>query len=63
MNLETMKAWRKEHGVSLREMSVLTGISTAELSRAERGERALPPLRCLMIARVTGLSLEELLRG
>ena len=63
MKLETMKAWRKEHRVSLREMSALTGISTAELSRAERGKTTLSPMRCLMIARITGLSLEHLLRG
>lgn len=36
-----LRLWRADAGLTLEEVSDLTGVSTAMLSRAERGERQL----------------------
>jgi transcriptional regulator with XRE-family HTH domain len=52
--------WRLENGLSLQELSDLTGISTAMLSRAERGLRSFAPLTKVRIARLLGVPVSEL---
>lgn len=55
-----MRVWRQRHGLTLDEMSDLTGLSTAMLSRAERGERQIAPLKRVAMARILGVRVREL---
>jgi len=55
-----LRAWRKSHGLSLQEVASLTGRSVAGISRIERGERGLKPLRKLEVARALGVPVEDL---
>lgn len=54
--------WRAEHGLTLEEVSGLTGYSVATLSRVERGLRDIPPLRRVKIARLLGVKVGDLFR-
>ena len=55
-----LRAWRQCHGLTLDEVSDLTGLSPAMLSRAERGKRQLSPLKRVAMARVLGVRVREL---
>lgn len=52
--------WRREAGMSLADMSGLTGYSTAMLSRAERGQRVFSPMARVRVARCLGVNVAEL---
>ena len=54
------RKWRKDHGLTLEEVSDLTGYSVAMLSRVERGERNMKPLRRVEVARSLGVSVRDL---
>ena len=55
-----LRAWRESHGLTLEELSDLTGLSIAMLSRAERGERQLSPLRRVEVARLLRVRVRDL---
>jgi transcriptional regulator with XRE-family HTH domain len=55
-----LRSWREAKGLSLAEVSDLTGYSEAMLSRAERGERAFSPMARVLIARRLGIAIAEL---
>lgn len=55
-----LRLWRAQHGLTLEEVAGLTGLSTAMLSRAERGERQFAPLTKVHVARCLGASVSEL---
>ncbi len=55
-----MRAWRLSQGLTLEEVSDLTGVSMAMLSRAERGRRQLKPMRQVEIARRLGARVRDL---
>lgn len=52
--------WRDRQGLTLAEVSDLTGLSIAMLSLVERGERQLAPLTRVKVARRLGVSVREL---
>lgn len=55
-----LRLWRADAGLTLEEVSDLTGVSTAMLSRAERGERQLAPMTRVRVARRLGVPIHEL---
>ena len=52
--------WRAEQGLTLEELADLTGYSPAMLSRIERAQREVPPLRRVKIARLLGVKVGAL---
>ena len=55
-----LRLWRVNEGLSLTEVSDLTGYSPAMLSRAERGERLFSPLAKVRVARRLGVRISDL---
>jgi transcriptional regulator with XRE-family HTH domain len=55
-----LRQWRIDAGLSLAEMSGLTGYSSAMISRAERGERVFSPRAKVMLARALGVAVSDL---
>lgn len=55
-----LRSWRHDAGLSLSDVAGLTGLSTAMLSRVERGQRQLAPLTRVAVARRLGVSVAEL---
>ncbi len=55
-----LRHWRLQLGYSLEEVSDLSGLSIAMLSRVERGERRLSPKARVTIARRLGVPIREL---
>ncbi len=55
-----LRGWRKEHGLTLEDVADLTGLSVPMLSRAERGERQLAPLKRVAMARRLGVPVRDL---
>ncbi len=55
-----LAVWRRANGVSLAEVSALTGYSVAHISRVERGERKLSALAKIQVARALDVPLREL---
>jgi transcriptional regulator with XRE-family HTH domain len=55
-----LSRWRALHGLTLAELADLTGYSAAMLSRVERGERRVPPLKRVQLARLLGVRVSEL---
>jgi transcriptional regulator with XRE-family HTH domain len=55
-----LREWRERNGLTLVDMSGLTGYSDAFLSRLERGERNLAPLEKVRFARALGARVDEL---
>jgi transcriptional regulator with XRE-family HTH domain len=54
------KMWRKAHGISLNEMSALTGYSVTMICRVEAGSREFSPLAKVHIARSLRVRVEDL---
>lgn len=50
-----LAAWRRSRGLTLREVSDLTGVSVSMLSRVERGEREMSPITKLHLSRRLGI--------
>ena len=64
MNVENhnetrLRQWRLGSGLTLRDLSGLTGLSEPFLSRVERHERRLKPLDRVRVARALGVAVEE----
>jgi transcriptional regulator with XRE-family HTH domain len=55
-----LRLWRAENGLTLEELGDLVGLSTAMLSRVERGDRRLAPLTRVRVARRLGVRVREL---
>lgn len=55
-----MRLWRAQNGLTLEELSGLTGFSPAMLSRVERGERRLAPMSKIRVARCLGVPVRDL---
>jgi transcriptional regulator with XRE-family HTH domain len=55
-----LRLWRVDNGLSIHELSDLTGLSTPFLSRVERGERQLAPLTKARVARCLGVPIRDL---
>ena len=55
-----LRQWRVGNELTLEEMSDLTGLSVAMLSRVERGERRLAPLTRVRVARRLGVPVRSL---
>ena len=55
-----LRQWRLDQDLTLEEVSALTGISTAMLSRVERGQRQLAPLTRVQVSRRLGVPLRDL---
>jgi transcriptional regulator with XRE-family HTH domain len=55
-----LRLWRSRTGLTLAEVSDLTGYSEAMLSRAERGERVISPMGKVRVARCLGVPLRDL---
>lgn len=55
-----LRRWRATEGLTLDEVSDLTGFSTAMLSRAERGERVFSPRAKVRVARALGCRIGDL---
>lgn len=55
-----LRQWRLDQDLTLEEVSALTGLSTAMLSRVERGQRQLAPLTKVQVSRRLGVPLREL---
>lgn len=60
MNKSKLRRWREERGLTLEELSDLTGLSVPMLSRAERGEREIAPLKRVAMARLLGARVRDL---
>ena len=58
--MSNLRQWRTVHGLTLEELSDLTGLSVSMLSRAERGKRQLAPLRRVAMARRLGVRVRDL---
>lgn len=55
-----LRRWRQAEGLTLEEVSGLTGISVPMLSLVERGKRQLAPLTRIQVARRLGVAVREL---
>jgi len=55
-----LRLWRAREGLTLEEVSDLTGYSSAMLSRCERGERVFSPLARVNVARSLGVRVADL---
>ena len=55
-----LRQWRCEEGLTLEEVSDLVGLSVSALSRIERGERNVPPLTKVRIARRLAVPVRDL---
>ena len=55
-----LRQWRVDNGLSLQELSDLTGLSPSGLSRLERGQRQPLPLTRVKIARRLGVTVGSL---
>jgi len=53
-NPSRLRRWRKASGLTLEDVSGLTGLSQPFLSRVERGQRRLKPLDRVRVARAVG---------
>ncbi len=60
MNTNRLRLWRVREGLTLDEVSALTGVSVSMLSRAERGQRQLAPLTKVRVARCLDVPLRDL---
>lgn len=58
--LSKIRRWRQHEGLTLAEVSGLTGLSVAMLSLVERGQRQLLPMTRVQVARRLGVPLREL---
>ena len=55
-----LREWRERHGLTIEEVADLAGYSAAHLSRMERGERDVPPLARVRLARAVGARVRDL---
>lgn len=55
-----LRRWRANAGLTLEEVSDLTGLSPAMLSLVERGERQLAPMTRVRVARCLGVKVRDL---
>lgn len=55
-----LRQWRVDRGLTLGDVSDLTGLSEPMLSRVERGERQLAPLTRVRVARRLGVAVRDL---
>lgn len=55
-----LRVWRTDNGLTLEELSDLTGLSVPMLSRVERGERELAPLTKVKVSRRLGVPIRQL---
>lgn len=55
-----LREWRERHRLTLADISDLTGVSIAMLSRVERGQRRLAPMTRVAIARRLGVAVRDL---
>lgn len=55
-----LRRWRLSRRLSLQDVSDLTGLSVAMLSRVERGERRLSPITRVSFARCLGVRVRDL---
>lgn len=55
-----LRSWRLSNGLSIDELSDLTGVSKSMLSRTERGQRDLAPLTKAKVARRLGVPIRDL---
>ena len=62
MSTETksFRAWRQRNGLTLAEVSGLTGYSVPFISRLESGERMARPMTKVLIARRLGADIADL---
>ena len=58
-----LRRWREAHGLTVREVADLTGLSPSEVSRAERGLVNLSALKKVKVARALGVPLRDLFDG
>jgi len=58
--LTKIRRWRQREGLTLAEMSDLTGVSVAMFSLVERGQRTLSPMTRVKVARRLGVPLRDL---
>ena len=57
---QSLRTWRNRNGVTLEELSDVTGYSESMLSRVERGERRLGVLARIRLARSLGVKVREI---
>lgn len=55
-----LREWRTSSGLSLAEVSDLSGLSVAMLSRVERGQRTMAPATRVAMARRLGVRIADL---
>ncbi|MFC5748913.1 helix-turn-helix domain-containing protein [Actinomadura rugatobispora] len=55
-----LRTWRRRHALSLEDVSGLSGLSVATISRVERGQRNLAPLTKVKVARRLGVNVRDL---
>lgn len=55
-----LRDWRTKHGLTLEELSDVTGYSIPMLSRVERGERGLSALARIRLARALGVKVRDI---
>lgn len=57
---QKLRQWRQDRGLTLREVQDLTGVSQSMLSRVERGQRTLDPLRRVHLSRCLHVRVDVL---
>jgi transcriptional regulator with XRE-family HTH domain len=55
-----LRRWRLEHGVKVKDVADLTGLSEAHISRIERGENRAAPLTKIRMARQLGVRVADI---
>ncbi|NJP28077.1 helix-turn-helix transcriptional regulator [Microbispora sp. SCL1-1] len=58
--MSPLRAWRLANGLSLQDVSDLSGISVSMISRVERGQKRLSPLTKAKVARRLGVRIRDL---
>ncbi len=55
-----LRRWRKAKGVTLQEVSDLTGVSVPMLSLVETGKRRMAPMSRIRFARLLGVTVGDI---
>src|SRR2546430_6476960 len=59
---ERVRAWRTEHGMTRKQLSVASGVSERYLAQLEAGQGNMSVLLLRKVARAMGVSVERLVR-
>lgn len=58
--MDKLREWRSREGLTATQAAELAGVSQAQWTRYETGQRAIAPTRVAAISKITGIPAREL---